>query len=167
MHADNSEASSGDSDADVEPSAAPTAAVDKRASSKENKSLSPPISDYSPIKRTPARKSGSSTPRRIQDVQLNEPKIVLRRLSTLTYTGLNNWLMSPPRDTSSMTRHSQSSDPGPSSSGISVSSGSPTEESSVSSPDLFEPEYISTPKPKKVARLSKRAVVDAEEEEDS
>ena len=91
----------------------------------------------------------ASTPRKIQDIQFHGvPRIVLRRLSTLTYPGIQQW-MSPPRESNK----SQCSDPGPSSSGI--SSNSPSEDMNPSSSDFSEPEISSTPKPRKKARLSR------------
>ncbi|XP_001599859.1 condensin-2 complex subunit D3 [Nasonia vitripennis] len=92
------------------------------------------------------------TPQKLQDIQLNSvPRIVLRRISTLTYPGIKNW-MSPPHESS---RNSQSSDAGPSTSS-GISSNSPSEDMSVSSPDFSEPDICTTPKPKKRSRLSKR-----------
>lgn len=101
------------------------------------------------------QKSGASTPVKIQDVQFDYvPRIVLRRLSTLTYPGVKAW-KSPPRDTKSQTTDSAMSG----SSGMSDSSKSPSEVRSVSSLDLFEPEISSTPKARKIAKLSNKTHV--------
>lgn len=76
------------------------------------------------------------------------PRIVLRRLSTLTYPGIKGW-KSPPQETKNLT-----SDPEPSSSGISVSSKSLSDDTNPSSPDFSETELCSTPKPSKIPKLS-------------
>lgn len=116
----------------------------------------PSISKKKDLSRSTERKSKKetprTTPRKLQDIQLScVPRIVLRRISTLTYPGIKTW-MSPPHESS---RNSQSSDAGPSTSS-GISSNSPSEDMSVSSPDFSEPDICTTPKPKKRSRLSKR-----------
>lgn len=104
-----------------------------------------------PVQTESGKNSTSTTPRKISEIQMNSfPRIVLRRLSTLTYPGIKGW-KSPPQET----KNSLTSDPEPSSSGISVSSKSPTDEINPSSPDFSETEICSTPKPSKIPRLSK------------
>ncbi|XP_011502811.1 PREDICTED: condensin-2 complex subunit D3-like [Ceratosolen solmsi marchali] len=87
-------------------------------------------------------KSSATTSKKLQDIQLTTlPRIVLRRLSTLTYPGIKEW-KSPPRETTI----SPNSNAEPSSSGITVSSKSSIQNINSSS-DVLEPESTNKPKP--------------------
>ncbi|XP_058791464.1 condensin-2 complex subunit D3-L-like [Phymastichus coffea] len=122
-----------------------------------SKTLKDINANVSPKKLSQEKKSISS-PTKIQDICCQQyPRIVLRRLSTLTYPGIKAW-RSPPREEATCSRLS---DPGPSSSGISVSSQITTE--STTSPDSSESESTSLPRPKKMPRYSE----DISDDEDS
>jgi hypothetical protein len=87
-------------------------------------------------------KCSATTSKKLQDIQLTTvPRIVLRRLSTLTYPGIKEW-KSPPREAT----NSQISNAEPSSSGIAVSSKSSIERIN-SSPDLLNQELTNITKP--------------------
>ncbi|KAJ8680033.1 hypothetical protein QAD02_015820 [Eretmocerus hayati] len=144
------DASSSDSEEEIVPAEATGTQENTNVLVRDKDAVNNSETPVTEVTRTPKKRKLSATPRKIHDIHLvNGPRIVLRRLSTLTYPGVTEW-KSPPRET----RCSINSDPEPStSSGISVSSQSPTDDIGTLSPDFSEPEISSTPKPKKIARL--------------